>query len=54
VLLASLANVSPAQERDRSKVAEQCKWDLTAIYPTDPAWREQKDQGVAELPKRNK
>lgn len=51
LLFAALANVSPAQERDRSKVADQYKWDLTAIYPTDQAWYEQKEKFVAELPK---
>jgi oligoendopeptidase F len=40
-----------AQERDRSKIPDQYKWDLTAIYPSDQAWRAAKDQFVAELPK---
>jgi oligoendopeptidase F len=50
-LLAALANTSAAQERDRSKVPDQYKWDLTAIYPSDQAWQEQKAKFVAELPK---
>jgi oligoendopeptidase F len=40
-----------AQERDRSKVNDQYKWDLTHIYPTDDAWRQAKDALVAEIPK---
>jgi oligoendopeptidase F len=40
-----------AQERDRSKVPEQYKWDLTALYPTEQAWRNEKEKLVAELPK---
>ncbi|HKF40398.1 MAG TPA: hypothetical protein VKB21_04885, partial [Candidatus Acidoferrum sp.] len=51
LLLAALANPSAAQERDRSKVPEQYKWDLTAIYPSDQAWQEQKAKLMAELPK---
>ena len=51
LLFAALANVAPAQERERSKVPDQYKWDLTAIYASDRAWREQKDKLVAELPK---
>ena len=40
-----------AQERDRSKVPDRYKWDLTAIYPSDDAWRAAKDKVVAEIPK---
>ena len=39
------------QERDRSKVAEKYKWNLADIYPTEAAWRTQKDAITAELPK---
>lgn len=51
VFLISFANVSVAQERDRSKVPAQYKWDLTALYPTDQAWRSEKEKLVTELPK---
>jgi len=51
LLLAALANPSAAQERDRSKVPEQYKWDLTAVYPSDQVWQEQKAKFMAELPK---
>jgi len=51
VFLISLVNTSAAQERDRSKVPAQYKWDLTGLYPTDRAWRNEKEKLVAELPK---
>jgi len=51
VFLISLVNSSTAQERDRSKVPVQYTWDLTALYPTDQAWRSAKEKLVAELPK---
>ena len=43
--------VVSAQERDRSKVSDKYKWDLTHIYSSDDAWRAAKDTLVAELPK---
>ena len=49
--LAALALGISAQERDRSKVHDKYKWDLTHIYPTDDAWRQAKDRINAELPK---
>ena len=51
VLLISMVNALAAQERDRSKVPPQYKWDLTALYPTDQAWRSEKEKLVTELPK---
>src|SRR5690242_8136577 len=51
IFLAALSIASPSQDRDRSKIADQYKWDLTALYPTDQVWRSQKEQFVAELPK---
>jgi oligoendopeptidase F len=51
VFLISLVNSSTAQERDRSKVPVQYTWDLTALYPTDEAWRSAKEKLVAKLPK---
>ena len=47
------ANSTPtdaAPERDRSRIPDRFKWDLTDIYPTDPAWREAKAALVAALP----
>jgi len=43
--------VSQAQERDRSKIPNEYKWDLTAIYPSDQAWRAAKEKLASDLPK---
>ncbi len=51
VFFGSFTVMTFAQERDRSKIPDQYKWDLTAIYPSDQAWRTAKDQFVVELPK---
>src|SRR5579862_6931471 len=51
VLFAASTLVSHAQEHDRSKVPDEYKWDLTAIYPSDQAWRAEKEKLAAELPK---
>jgi oligoendopeptidase F len=51
VFLISLVNALAAQDRDRSKVPTQYKWDLTALYPTDQAWRSEKEKLVTDLPK---
>src|ERR1700739_2757001 len=51
IFLAALSVASPSQDRDRSKIADQYKWDLTALYPNDQAWRSQKEKLAAELPK---
>jgi len=48
-LAATSAGVS--QERDRSKIPDRYRWDLTHIYPTDDTWRKAKEQLVAEIPK---
>jgi oligoendopeptidase F len=40
-----------AQERDRTKIADQYKWNLSDLYPSDAAWRTQKEKIAAELPK---
>ena len=50
-LLASSVNSSAAQERERSKVPAQYTWDLTALFPTDQAWRNEMEELVTELPK---
>ena len=39
-----------AQERDRSKIPDQYKWDLTDVYPSDEAWKEAKEKFIEELP----
>ncbi len=51
VLFAASTLVSQAQEHDRSKVPDEYKWDLTAIYPSDVAWRAAKEKLASELPK---
>jgi len=38
-----------AQERDRSKIPDQQKWDLTHIYPTDEAWKKEKVRVVGRF-----
>ena len=38
------------QERDRAKVADKYKWNLADIYPSESAWRKQKETITAELP----
>jgi oligoendopeptidase F len=40
-----------ALERDRSKIPDEHKWDLTPIYTSDEAWRASKEKLVADLPK---
>ena len=47
----SLAAATAAQERDRARIADKYKWDLSQIYKTDAEWRTAKDAIAAELPK---
>src|SRR5438874_6734362 len=51
-LAALLAAAGPAaaQERDRSKIPDKYKWDLTPLYPTDQAWRAAKERAQASIP----
>jgi oligoendopeptidase F len=39
------------QERDRAKVPDALKWNLADIYPSEAAWRAQKEKMEKELPK---
>ena len=39
------------QERDRAKIEQKYRWDLTKIYPSDDAWRQAKEKLKAEIPK---
>ena len=50
-LLATTSLMAQAQERDRGKIADHDKWDLTAIYPSDQSWRAAKEKLSAELPR---
>src|SRR5437588_2128909 len=51
IFLTALSVASPSQDRDRSKIADQYKWDLTALYPTEQQWRSQKEKLAADVPK---
>jgi oligoendopeptidase F len=48
--LAVLAALLGAQERDRSKIPDKYKWNLTDIYPSDASWRGAKEAFAAEIP----
>jgi len=50
-LFASSTLISEAQERDRSKIPDEYKWNLTEIYPSDQAWRSAKEKLASQLPK---
>jgi oligoendopeptidase F len=43
-------DTSLTQERDHSKIADQYKWNLADIYPSDAAWKEAKQKLIKELP----
>lgn len=49
-LLFAMAAVLFAQEKDRSKISDKYKWNLTDIYPNDDAWKKAKDLLIADLP----
>jgi oligoendopeptidase F len=40
-----------AQDRDRAKVADSYKWNLTDIFPSQESWRAQKEKITAEIPR---
>jgi oligoendopeptidase F len=42
--------IAEPQERDRTKIADQHKWDLAPIYSSDDAWRAAKEKLASELP----
>jgi oligoendopeptidase F len=44
-----LAASAMAQERDRAKVADRYKWDLTPLYAGDDAWRAAKEKFEGQL-----
>ena len=41
---------SVAPERDRTSVADRYKWNLADLYPSDHAWRAEKERITAQLP----
>ena len=48
--LAGSTIMATAQERDRSKILDKYKWDLTALYPNSDAWRAAKEKLVQQIP----
>jgi oligoendopeptidase F len=48
VLAASFTFVA-AQERERSQIPDKYKWDLTALYPDEAAWRQAKDSLARDI-----
>lgn len=46
----ALTLTTTAQERDRSKIPEKYKWNLTEIYRDETEWRAAKDKLAAQLP----
>lgn len=50
LLMLAFTNTVSAQEKDRSKIADRYKWNLTDIFKTDEAWTEAKDQLVKDIP----
>jgi oligoendopeptidase F len=51
LLIFASSSVLVGQEKDRTKIPDKYKWNLTDIYPTDQAWQDAKDKFLAELPK---
>ena len=50
-MLSQAETVAPViWERDRTKIPDQYKWDLSHIYPDDDAWKEAKAKVVGQIP----
>ena len=49
--LFAVALSATSQERDRAKIPDKFKWDLSQIYPSDDAWRQAKEKLKTEIPK---
>jgi oligoendopeptidase F len=45
-----LSDTALSQERDRSKIPDKYKWNLTDIYASDDAWKAAKEKLMAKLP----
>jgi oligoendopeptidase F len=43
--------LTTTQERDRAKITDRYKWDLTDLFPDSADWRRRKEAAAAELPK---
>ena len=50
VALLGITLIGLAQERDRDKIPDKYKWNLSDIYPTEAAWRAAKEKIAAEIP----
>jgi oligoendopeptidase F len=48
--LATLTITAVAQERDRTKIPDQYKWNLAELYANDAAWRAAKEKLAADIP----
>ena len=46
----TVAGVSLAHARERSSVEARYQWDLTALYPSDAAWKQAKDDLAKRIP----
>jgi oligoendopeptidase F len=49
--VAGMTVLVTAQDRDRAKVADGYKWNLTDIYASQAAWRQEKEKITAEIPR---
>lgn len=47
----ALGAAQAVQERDRARIPDKYKWDLSEIYASDDAWRAAREKLAAELPK---
>jgi oligoendopeptidase F len=43
--------LTSGQDRDRGKVADAYKWNLADVFPSEAAWKAQKEKIAAELPR---
>jgi oligoendopeptidase F len=50
LVIIALTVATAAQDRDRSKIPDKYKWNLTDIYPDVAAWRAARERLAAELP----
>lgn len=50
VAVTGMSMVIAGQERERAEVADQYRWNLAELYPSDAAWREAKEGLACEAP----
>lgn len=51
LLMFAGSSVLVSQEKDRTKIPDKYKWNLSDIYPTNEAWEQAKDKLSSALPK---